>query len=538
MTIIPIVLFTIVGFALQKMEWSPAVARISKSVLLFLMSAAVLALAINGIRYLLTPAYYNLGEENVAAVAAYWLRGHPIYQSLTSADRYSLLYGPLPTLINALFQKFGSNVFFASKLPGVLSLFLTLLLMMALIFRKRGWSLSKKLIILSTFAAFLIVYFNISFWDRPDSYEFWLTLLGLLLADSEGPEFRTAIVLGVIAACLANCKANALLTVIPLFAFYLERRQPSKMRRLVGAFTVAMAAAGLVVFLIPGVSLVNYLSILILAAHQPFSRDLFCNNVVFVLPLFALLWLADFSKRYRATFYVLAICIALTIIAASKVGAGRHHLLPFLPLFFYFAAISEELLMPARRTHLRRYAVCCFLGMFWLVPQFEGRMLNFYRHHGEQAVRDLQDLQTLEKKYPGPKSMGMTDFGASYSNFDLYYFTPELVRRGGRLLVDIVAMIDFRKAGLKMPAATYQALANCDVRDFVLPATGKPWVVYSTFRYHPAIFPKKFREIFSKNYKRIATVGPFALYRCYNKNNKSVRRHEYRARLKEYHSHS
>ncbi len=521
MTIIPLVLFTAIAFSLQNKTWSPATVRISKAILYVLMGATIVVLASNAIRYLSTPGYFEYGEENIASVAAYWLRGHPIYHSLANADRYSLLYGPLPTLINALFQKTGWDVFFASKLPGVLSLILTLILMGALVRRNREWPLLKKMVILATFAAILIDFYNASFWDRPDAFILPLTVLSLLLAETPSSQtsssgalsFLLAAVFGIIGGCLANCKINACVDVIPSFVFYLERKNPRNKIGLIAVFCLMAAATGFAFFLIPGVSLKNFLAILFLATHE-LNFKLFRDNIIFLLPFAAIFILSGFQARYRGTFYALAGTLSATVILACKTGSGLYYFMPFLPLLFYFAAVGEETLVKKRTSQLRRFAVCCFLGMFWMVPQYEGRYLAFFNGRGKRAVADLRDLRKIEKKYPGPKSMGVTDKGVDYRNYDLFYLTPELVSRGGRMLVDMPSIMDFHLAHVKIPEATYQALGSCEVREFVLPATGKPWTAGSIYHHQTALFTRKFRKLFAEHYKKIDTIGPFALYKC------------------------
>ena len=82
------------------------------------------------------------------------------------------------------------------------------------------------------------------------------------------------------------------------------------------------------------------------------------------------------------------------------------------------------------------------------------------------------------------------------------------------MLVDMPAMMDFRLAHIKTPEATYNALATCEVRDFILPVTGKPWTALTVYHSYTTIFTPRFRKIFAEHYKKIDSIGLFALYRC------------------------
>lgn len=507
---LPILVLLIVGFGLEKapIRWPESLTRFAWYFVNVMMIATLAVLLINVVYYLMIPGYFDLIEENIAAVAAFWRHGNPLYHTVNSGNQYSLLYGPLPTLTSALFQKLNGDILFLSKLPGVLSFFIGGLLWITLVWRQRNWNSAKKMIVLAIFSAVLIFFDNIVYWNRADSYILMFTIVALFVVETQSSIWQMAVMTGILAGLASAGKIHAAGAIFPLVVYYFEKNGIQKVALPLALFgAVALISTGFWFFL-PNVSLANYLSILKQASGHGLEFSLFTKNLTFVLPGFVFLGFTGFHRKYPWTMSILTFMCLLTAIVASKAGAGAYHLLPFLPALLYFGALSEEELFSQSKKTAQIFAGCCFLGIFTQLPKEEKGMIRFWLTQPKMVV-DMHDLETLEQKYPGPKSMAPTDDG----NFALMQLTPKLIENGGRLFVDSPVVMDLVQGHGQLPEATYQTLVKCEISEFILPSKGLPWT-NSTWYTGKELYPERLRAVFNANYEKIDTVGAFSLYRC------------------------
>lgn len=140
-------------------------------------------LLVEGILYVLTPSYYNYTEANLVNISAYWLRGHDIYTTVDSAERYSVLYGPWATIMNSIFLIPGFCILQMSKVSGYLHLLLTLSLFAFLLLRQKNFSIGKSFIF-GLLCVWFLGFDDFSYVIRPDSFFNYICFLCLLFSGS------------------------------------------------------------------------------------------------------------------------------------------------------------------------------------------------------------------------------------------------------------------------------------------------------------------------------------------------------------------
>lgn len=505
----PILVSLIAGFLCQKYVSIPSrLVRLFWSGTQIVMCATVVVLLIDALVYLGVPTYFDHAEENVAAVAAFWLKGHPMYHTIDSPNQYAILHGPLGMLINAFFQRWGGDVLITSKIPGVLSLFISFLLFASLLRKKEELDFQRRLIILAIYASILIFYENMSYWDRPDPYLLLFSIMTLIVVETFSSVILVAVLVGILAGFSSAFKIHCASYFIPPLIYFIETHKPKKLWIALLLFTVTAIFASSIWFLLPGIDLANFMAVLRRSSTHGLSLSEFCRNLSFLLPFISFLLLTKFHHKHPWTFSSLSLMSFIVSIFASKLGAGAWHLLPFLPAFLYFGGLSETELSSVPRKMAKTFAICCFVGIFSQMLKEQKSMIRFWSSRADM-VQNLQDLRLLEQEYPGPKTMGVTD----PENYGLMKLTPELVAKGGRFFLDTPSVMDLIQGHGELPEATYQTLLNCEIPEFIMPSKGSPWTTENWYTSQP-MYPERLRIVFASRYEKVDAVGAYALYRC------------------------
>jgi hypothetical protein len=128
---------------------------------------------------------------------------------------------------------------------------------------------------------------------------------------------------------------------------------------------------------------------------------------------------------------------------------------------------------------------------------------------GEASVaqRKLAELQKLSTSHPGAQ-MGVTD-DARYP--DTFQFSA-LVFRGQGLPFSAAAWMDLKHSGLD-PSYTTALVAQCRIREWILPATGAPFTLLSWYTFQP-LLSDEFREDFRRNYAVVRKGEFFNVWAC------------------------
>ena len=268
----------------------------------------------------------------VAAVSWVVQQGNPLYHSLEAPERYSTIYGPSLFLIVGIFMKlFGHNLI-AAKLPIVLSLILSLILLFWLLQIKIGFPFS---VIGTAGASLAILAFgstllNVAFQVRSDSLILFcviLSLWGVVTQKRNLACLLCALGFGV----AVNLKVTSILYFLPVYALLLSQYalNLTVVSLLLGCLVVLLP------FALPQISLTNYLLWINLTKNHGLNLQLFRENLQAALILVFPLCFALFQSRIlnprdfqyfifsnRRHLYMLAVGIVGTAIVAAKPGVA------------------------------------------------------------------------------------------------------------------------------------------------------------------------------------------------------------------------
>jgi hypothetical protein len=504
------------GFIASKRFWLPVS-------LLFL--AAFLAFLLCSTLY---KGYLDHVEANVASVAAAFNHGAPLYHGLASAQRYSLVYGPIAYLPFSWTLRILGSSLLSLKL-AVLFANVCFLIFLVAAYRKR----------LATPQALLAVAVVVAFMMSGEPYMFQVRgdvlmplTVALALFGVLSSSLWTAVILWSVATGLCfGIKFTGVLYFLPLFVLLYRR---------FGWRIAALAAcgAGLVgclPFALPQISLVNYLLWFHEAARHPLRAVEFLSNlrtaVTISVPAVLLLWrfhqgdpqkCVAYLREQRLFLLALAGALGLMIIAASKFGAGNHHLLPFYPVIgFLCVDIYRQIEAVGAAWTLSSGSVARAVCWLWLASTVATRIpVEFLATERKLAARwslasaVTEDLTSIMQAHPGDR----IEMGYSRS-YPLTFYRPALVFEGNPLTLDAPALDDMQLSGLAIPQATIDYIKSCQTQIWLIPKGEEPFVmpnIYADTRIFPErnLFEDDFRQAFLQEYKRVGSSEYYDLWAC------------------------
>jgi len=499
----------------------------SKSVLL-LMSVAVLLgfvaiLAVN-------TAYAGfLDHIEPSLVAISWLfrKGAPLYHPLPFVDRYSMLYGPSCFLPYAGAFWLGGGSTIAAKLVVAATDALTLFLLFRTfrsLFDRSGALIAVALLLVIAHALRPNHYF---FQVRGDALIICASALGLFGATRRSRWGLLALAVGV--ALLVDSKFTGLIYAIPLFALVIETHG----WRVAAGVVAAAGALATLPFLLPNVSIRQYLSWIQLATGHPRSfTDL--RATLLALPILALPlplivgrapWkdarLLDFFRANRARALALGVSLALATIASTRIGAGSHHLLPLLPALGYEYARLHRVVKASPQTAEASFGY----GLLWCCAAL---VLSVRIGGGLREVllpwtqwtwaRDVSsDVTSFVSRQRGHRiQMGYGDTADPVTQY-----RTEIAFATDRLMLDPEAINDMDLDGVQIPKATFEALESCTADVWLIPKGKAPFALNNEFSdlYPQLIAPRPmfsvaFRNAFIQHYSKTETTKYFDVWRC------------------------
>jgi len=469
--------------------------------------------------YSVTRQFADHVEPNIASVSWLVTTGKDIYHGLNSADRYSLLYGPMLYIINGFALRMLGPSLFSAKISGVLAALLSVL---CLFFTFQGITDSQTAFIYSAITILTLAMFDsISFWGRGDPLILLCVALGLLSVTRGS----TLVATGSIAIALGislNLKIHSLIYFLPILIMLYLR---SDIKHLFASIAASITLA-LVPFLVTSnISMVNYTQWLYQAGEHGLSLDMLKETLDFLIffsvPILALgcLWCSHtyrFMKANKLYLSTLLISIAILLITASKPGAGRHHLIPLIPSLVYLAAILiAEIRKSSNQAMIRRIVpqIMIIIISAFLVTTFKtaiGRQKSMVKNLLKKSIwRIDEDIQRILVSYPN------TSIGMGYGgNYEVTYYRPALVFAGNRLLVDAAALMDMQESGLDIPSQTLEALDSCQTQIWLIPKGGRPFEINNFYPPHNQLFSNRFRDVFLKRYKLREQTTYFDVWIC------------------------
>ncbi len=485
--------------------WRKAPAVTSK-IVCGLGGFAIVWLVSSSLVYLFLPMYWDHAEASIAAVAAFWSSGEELYSALDFPARYSMIYGPLPFVLARLGGALPFDILWTSKVSGIVCLWFTLF---CLVKAASFLNLNRlsKVIWVGSVSALLLGYENMSYWNRADSFLLAAVSIVLISLLSWPASRRNLfyVMTGVIVGCAVSAKIHGFVYFIPLFALlWEERRDLWQPFGFILSAVVCIAAVGFP-FLFRGVSFLSYLEWLKVASHVPRTPELFFKTLTFSLPGVLTFAALGGWKKHRWIFVSMVFTCLLVAFFASKRGAGYHHSLPLVPVFFFFLmrAARESSAPSLFAKWLLAGLVCAsiyeaFMGQKYFIQMV--RQVPIFI----EAKREL--LQIRERAHE-PIELGFANSGT----YSLTFLRPLMVERG-HLLIDSAALMEMQGAGLDLPSSTVNAIRDCRIHRFVFPREEEPWSLIS--HYGGPLLPEVFREEFYRRYKEVESTSFFRVYAC------------------------
>jgi hypothetical protein len=462
------------------------------------LAVALLGLGVECVRYLMLGAYLDHIESTVVIGGWQYLHGSALYEIEDGAPRFSSFYGPLAYLAPVPpLLLFGASVP-ASKVAAALGLAATPAVMARHLARGARTPAAAPLLLL---AAGLLLFGKVSFWARSDS----LLALAAAVAVALAERRRGALWVGLSIGVAVNLKAHAFLYFLPLL-FELWRRDGW---RAVPIVAVSSLAVFLLPFLLPGVSLPDYVAGLVQQMghrSQVWSIALgpLLVAALLALPLI-LAWPAGPDRRPRqdrAFAAATAATLAVLLYPASFTGAGAYHLLPFLPVLTEaFRRLQPETL----RARLAPLAILLFA-----LPQAVATVQAMGQHEGEAAL--AQEALALARQSPTPAfHMGYGDNQRSYMVSQLG--KAVLALNGFPALIDAQVLMELDYVGVDGSRRWVPYLRDCRIERWLVPKGERPFALAGYYDDHP-LFDEGFRRAFADNYRLVDSSKNFDIWQC------------------------
>jgi hypothetical protein len=496
------------GFILRKRLHRPAATPQrfvrAASVVALLYYAGVLAW------YAMVPQQADYAEPTMTCLAWLFRIGQPVYHRLTSAERYSHMYGPMAFVLPGLaLGVFGQSMFVA-KAVGILSGGAALVFTWLTV---RSAAERRVAVVACGICALQFLFFrNLTFWSRPDPLQLAAVACGLFAAVrlSGAPAI---LVISASAGILWNLKITGPLYSLPIFALLYTRAGTRDVMVSAGG---ALVAAALPFAAFGNVSWSDYMLWVRLSAQNGLRVAAVKENIewaVFLLvPVLARLCdRRPLSREMRFGVTALLLAMCGVVVAASKPGAGAYHLVPFLPTLAYVTAVFWQETGDARGSQPAWQGPFVAALLFVAVIQQQ----YFLAIAGDPSVAaSYADVRGYLEQHPGEQ------VAVGYTSAERMTFARTLaVFQTGRYLIDAPAVQEHQLSGLEVPQATYDAIRSCVVETWLIPKEGRPFAVlngYPTTGYR-SLFPADFVAVFEEAYRVEDRTAYYDVWRCRNR---------------------
>lgn len=460
------------------------------------------------------------GEVEPVVSCLSWLveAGHPLYHSLESAERYSVLYGPSVFLTNGLVLKILGPTICNAKLASSLAAIASLGFLYGALRRRRLDTAALGITSLSVlyfwsqgFAVYLV---------RPDSLLLFAVGFGLFAA-ARARRFLAILAIAAAMGFAVNLKLHGGIYFLPILALMWKR---FGWRPVAWALVLAVLVVAAPFALHPQVSLTNYLVWVKAALSHGMLKDQYKYTVPFaiymLLPLLVMIggiprrgrWL----RRNGALVGTLCVALVVTLLVAAKPGAGLVHLLPLVPTCLFVAGLAaRELPCEARLStgfgrRLSGPVVAMVLTALLVGTVHCYRSVRLVAWENDDSRELACEIRDIMEQYPD-LPIGMA-CGGEDESFRTTWLRPLLVFADNPLLLDPVAVMDCCKAGQDLPLETYQAISEGQVALWLVPRQQQPFFKQNWYSPHEIVFPEQFRAHFEANYSLRGTSEFFDLW--------------------------
>jgi hypothetical protein len=472
-------------------------------------------------QYAVSPGFRDHVEPSVGSIASALLQGQPPYHGTTGSASYELPYGP-----GLFFVEAAALALFGRSLPslkvfGLLACGGALILVFDILRRRASLRCAAGGLLL--FIAYLLYYDARAYWCRPEPFLLLGSALALWLVRAR-PKSGVPAYVFLIAGML-NFKATGILYIAPSLVLLAAAR--GRRRALLAASGGVLTS--LVLFALPPLSLAAYLDVLGKTARHGLSgREFLLNGSAAMVLILPALIVRAFRMRgpvlppQRGSWLVpvpaLVSCMFVVCIVAAKPGAGRHHLLPFLPACIE-AFVDGVDGIERGRIGLRAARFLTLTVRAALASVVSGFAAQSIGDTWRDALHEREiarELSSLLSEYRGYQiQMGYGDW-SSYGDTD----QRVLVSFQQPLLLDGASQMDSTAAGRSAYQMFGASLDACRPRVWIIPS-GEPFSMQSFYRpgsgaIHGdgAVFDAAFRAEFTRLYEPIESRTYFRVYRC------------------------
>jgi hypothetical protein len=472
--------------------------------------------------YASTLAFKDHAEPSVGAIARALLAGQAPYHGMTGDASYELPYGPGLYALHALvFAAFGPNPT-ALKLPGIVANVAAFALLFAALRRSVGRRCAAGVTLFAL--TYLAWYDARAYWCRPEPFLLLGSALSLWLARARPRGATFAI--GVVLAAMVDLKATGALYVLPVLALVARREG----LRAASRVALGGAALALAPFSVPSFRLHPYLALLErgsglgLSPHELSANT--CAVVVLAAPTLLALGLkaawpvsdsrAAFGGVRRSTHddavpvVPLLLCAAAVCVAAAKPGAGRHHLVPFVPLAAdaFANAVARIECSRVGEGIARAGALLVRVALCVVVLLMAASSASRLVPHARRARAASAELQALVARIgSGDWQMGYGDT-ASYEDT----FERPFASRSTHLLLDGASQMESAALGFSASSMLEKSLAAGDPSVWILPR-GAPFSIENYYAGGPPVFDEGFRARFAALYAPVDAGRFYVVFR-------------------------
>ncbi|MBA2271193.1 MAG: hypothetical protein H0W20_11440 [Chthoniobacterales bacterium] len=494
--------------------------------LLLAAAVAIVCFVIPPLLYLFTSTFFDHVEPLVAIISWLSWQGTPVYQDLTTHQRYSLPYGPFLFLFEGVAQGLLGPSIFSSKLLSCLAAVGSL----GLIYWAFSTNVTKRIALLFTglCAALFLRYTFFYFWTRPEPILLFFTALGLVSVVRKTS--LSPVLLGIALGLSVGLKVHSAVYFLPIFVLAANRNWIFREWLTSAAIAGAITIGGFFAF--PQVSLGNYIALLRFASQYGFNIKEYRNAMEWAATMFTPLAATTlFYKISRPEApipfapserrYLSAICLGVLIAIkpAALSGSGAQHLLPFLPLILFLCAERAQegarIVWQPRLFSSTAYAFCyswfvsCALVTTHATYSMVERCLR--KEPAEQAA--IREVQNIVRDNPGYTFLAGAGGDAEY---DATWVRCQLIFAGMPPGIDPMAKMDFTYVDSSEPElpALVQELEERHARPvaWLIPKNSDPFTMRTYYPPGGPLYSEKFRADFEASFERTRQTDLFDLY--------------------------
>jgi hypothetical protein len=465
----------------------------------------------------------HAGEVTLSAVSWLLYNGSPLYTTVDAPERYSLQHGPIIYLVVGGIMKLLGPSILTAKLSSVVSLLA--ISAISWCWFKRFFDSKISLWLLGLEVWLFLKYYYL-YLVRDDVLMVLCTLIGIYFVTTKRGRVSTILGVGLSFGILVNLKVHGILYAIPALTLVQQKFGRNTLLLSMGS----VACVFMLPFLLPNISLVNYVQWVTLSTEHGLSLKIFKGNLSMAI-LFCLLPLTlatylecDLIKVFKGKklfIGALGLTLLLVAIIGSKLGSGSHHLAPIIPMIMYVVVLvvqysRTDKTCPSgslRYSLVRRIGnvlgVLVFFTLLLNGANGQGRIIKYMQVNTVGQER-IEELHYIQEKYQGISMAIGYGEERSYRFYD--ELIPILVFDGNPYLLDVSALNDMTVVGSPIPETTISSLAKGSTRIWLLPKGDIPFSLMDGYSGGTPLFSEPFRQMFFADYTIIEKTKHFDIW--------------------------